>query len=546
MAYKQFTQNLHTPQTPQSEPIPGTNQARNNAGGYSFQIDAWDRLHRFLILGSEGGSYYATERALTAENAHNAIACIKADGQRVVRETTALSDSGRAPKNDPAIFTLALCAALGDPLTRRAALEALPQVCRTGTHLFQFAGYVQSMRGWGRGLRRGIADWYNGMEPRDLAYQVIKYRQREGWTHLDLLRLAHPTPNEDAHSAIYRWIAGRSSEKREPEAWATALTPPDNEALTRIWAFEKAQTAADLATILQLIDDYDLPREALPTEWLNQAAVWERLLQKMPMTAMIRNLGVMSKVGLIAPLSDAESLIVKRLSDRNALRKARIHPIMLLSALRVYARGRGVRGSSEWTASAPIIDALDEAFYMAFDNVEPTGKRFLIALDVSGSMGVGEIAGVPGLTPREASAALALVTARTEAQYGVIAFQTGITPLNGFTSKLRLDSAIQTISGLPFGGTDCAQPMLYALEHKITVDTFVVITDNETWAGGIHPSQALVQYREQMGIPARLIVVGMTATQFSIADPNDAGMLDVVGFDAAAPQIMADFARGTL
>jgi 60 kDa SS-A/Ro ribonucleoprotein len=53
-------------------------------------------------------------------------------------------------------------------------------------------------------------------------------------------------------------------------------------------------------------------------------------------------------------------------------------------------------------------------------------------------------------------------------------------------------------------------------------------------------------YREKMNIPAKLCVVAMTSTGYSIADPNDAGMLDVVGFDAAAPQIMADFARGNL
>jgi 60 kDa SS-A/Ro ribonucleoprotein len=45
------------------------------------------------------------------------------------------------------------------------------------------------------------------------------------------------------------------------------------------------------------------------------------------------------------------------------------------------------------------------------------------------------------------------------------------------------------------------------------------------------------------GIPAKLIVAGMASTGFSIADPDDGGMLDVVGFDSAAPAVMADFAR---
>ena len=75
------------------------------------------------------------------------------------------------------------------------------------------------------------------------------------------------------------------------------------------------------------------------------------------------------------------------------------------------------------------------------------------------------------------------------------------------------------------------------------MDAFYVYTDNETWAGAVHPVKALQQYRQQTGIPAKLVVVGMTATGFSIADPNDAGMLDVVGFDAGVPALMADFIR---
>ena len=41
-------------------------------------------------------------------------------------------------------------------------------------------------------------------------------------------------------------------------------------------------------------------------------------------------------------------------------------------------------------------------------------------------------------------------------------------------------------SGLPFGGTDCALPIKYAIDNGIEVDTFLVITDNETWGGYEH------------------------------------------------------------
>ncbi len=531
---------LNTKQTPQNQPIPGKRQVANSAGGYSFPLDHWKRLQRFLVLGSEGGTYYITEKALTLENANNVLACIQEDGLRVVREIVAISKAGRAPKNDPAIFVLALVAAKGNLAERRAALASLPDVCRTGTHLFQFAEIIQSLRGWGRGLRHGMAGWYQMRDARGLAYQAVKYRQRNGWTHTDMLRLAHPKPVTAAHGAIYKWVT-----HREDSAWALDITAPTDEALAFIWAFEKMQQAQDVATVIRLIEAYDLPREALPTQWLNEAAVWEALLVKMPLTAMIRNLGVMAKVGLLTAMSDAEDTVLKRLGDADGLRKARIHPIAVLSALRVYGQGRGIRGDGQWTPTARITDALDNAFYKAFQNVEPANQRIMLALDVSGSMAGGIIAGVPGLTPRDASAAMALVTAKTEPRYSMVSFQNTIVPLN-ISANMRLDDVTKMTSGLPFGATDCAQPMLYALEHKMKVDMFVVYTDSETWSGTIHPVQALVQYREKMGIAAKLVVVGMTSNGFSIADPNDAGMMDVVGFDSAAPQVISDFARGTV
>lgn len=115
-----------------------------------------------------------------------------------------------------------------------------------------------------------------------------------------------------------------------------------------------------------------------------------------------------------------------------------------------------------------------------------------------------------------------------------------MSPLN-ITASDSISDAIQKTQSLPFGRTDCALPMLHAMEMKMNVDCFIILTDSETWAGNIHPVEALRQYRVKSGIPAKLIVVGIVSNGFSIADPDDAGMLDVVGFDAAAPALIADF-----
>lgn len=521
-----YLRSYGTKRTPQSEPIPGSNQVVNNAGGYVWAVDDWKRLDRFLVLGSEGGTYYVGERELTRQNATGVHKCIQADGLRVVRRIVEISEGGRAAKNDPAIFALAMCAGVGDDACRRAALEALPRVCRIGTHVLHFARYAQQFRGWGTGLRTAIGNWYNAKTPEQLAYQVIKYQGRDDWTNRDLLRLSHPKPASDAHRSIYKWVC--SGMVDEP---AAAL----------IEAFESAKAATTAKEVCGLIRSHKLPREAIPTQWLKEASVWEALLDDMPMTAMIRNLATMTRVGLIQPMSSAAKKIASELGNEDKLHKARIHPIAVLAAMKTYAQGHGERGQNTWNPVTSVIDALDSAFYASFKNVTPTGKRLMLALDVSGSMNSGTVSGVPGLTPRVAAAAMALVTARVESDYCLVAFSHEMVALN-ISPRQRLDDVVAIMDRMPFGRTDCALPMLYADRSKISVDGFIIYTDNETWYGlAMHPSQALNTYRRHSALAAKMVTVSMTATEFSIADPNDAGMLDCIGFDTATPEVISDF-----
>ncbi len=542
---------FNTRVTPQSQPIPGAGQTPNSAGGFAWLVDDWTQLERFLILGSEGGTFYVSEQKLTVDNAQAAVRCIQADGRRVVAQVVDVSQGGKAAKNDPALFVLALAAGLGDLETRRAAMEALPLVARTGTHLFHFLEYVEGVRGWGRLLRNGITGWYNGMEPGRLAYQAVKYQQRDGWSHRDALRLAKPVPASAQHDAIFGWIA---------KGWDEIGSDlPGEESLRLLWVYERAKRATSEDEIRSLIREHRLTWEFVPSEWLGSREVWAELLPNLPLGALLRNLGRMSANDLLVAGSPEVEAVAARLRDGEAIRRARLHPLAVLVAMKTYASGKGVRGSLKWETASAITDALDEAFYQAFENVEPTGKRLMLALDVSGSMEGSEIAGMTGIKARIASAALALVTMRTEQQVIVTGFTTAGSDGMGKVSKRRYDSGISTldisprqrlddvvgrISNLPFGGTDCALPMLYALEKGLEVDAFVVYTDSETWAGSIHPSQALAQYRERTGIPARLVVVGMTSNGFSIADPKDPGMLDVVGMSTETPQVISHFIRG--
>lgn len=518
-----------TSQSEQADP----RQVRNLAGGFTFELDDVARLRRFLTLGVDGGTYYASARDLAIAQVPVLQRMARTDPQTLVATIVDVSARGAAPRQQPALFALAYAASV--PESAPAALAALPLVARTGTHLFAFAGYVEQFRGWGRGLRRAVGHWYLDKGADAVAYQAVKYRQREGWSHRDLLRLAHPVPTARALTDTFAWIVSGSVGSEVPRM---------------VEGFVAAQRATDAVAWAGLVREFGLTWEMLPDAALGERDVWDALLDGMPPTALMRQLPRLTRLGLLPEVGGRTAEVCARLTDPDRLRRARVHPISVLVAQRTYASGHSARGAGTWQPTQRVVDALDAAFYAAFGVVEPSATRTMLAVDVSGSMGMAPISGMP-ITPREASAALALVQLATEPEAMAVGFSASslgwhdraLKPLR-ISPRQRLDDALAVVDRMPMGGTDCALPMIHARQHGLEIDTFMVYTDNETWAGEVHPHQALRAYRESSGIAARLVVVGMTATQFTIADPSDAGMLDVAGFDAAVPSLISQFARG--
>lgn len=523
--------------TPQNQQAPGT--VPNNAGGFSFQVNDWTRLNRFLIQGSEAGTYYVSEKKLTKDNAEAVIRCVKEDGLRAVKEIVEISDSGRAAKNDPAIFALALAASVGDLETQRAAFAALPYVCRIATHLLHFVDYLQNLRGWGTAARRAVAQWYL-RNPKQVAFQVVKYQSRDSWSNRDLLRLSHPKPVSEDQKLLFRWIT-RGADETVTAALSTRVDV--NDPLAIIWATEAVKNETDPTKIVDLVKDYSLPREVLPTTALNNPDVWAAMLDAgMPMTALIRSLSKMTNIELLTKSGRYTRLVVEQLTSLDKLRAARVHPITLLSALKVYEQGHGERGHLEWSPVSKIVDALDDAFYVSFKTVTPSNKRLMLAVDVSGSMGYSNVVGLPGIDCRTAAAALSLVTAATEPNTETFCFSTEFKKL-AVSPNERLDSVIRKMTSIPFGGTDCSLPMVYAKENSLKVDGFIVYTDSETYFGNVHPYQALRSYRSHCGIGSKLVVAAFSSNEFSIAQPDDGGMLDCSGLDSFTPSIISDFLR---
>ena len=623
----------------------------NSAGGFVYAVDDMARALRFLILGTEGGTYYVNKQQLRLGNAQCIVRLLEAGrGPELVDLIISVSAGGRAAQQMSTMLALALCAKRGDAATKKQAFGALRRVCRIPTHLFCFIEQCTRLspgngKGFGRAQQRAVAEWYNSKAAPSLAFMATKYMKRGGWSHRDVLRLGHVKPTDRAHNALYAFLTEGKSALSKPGLWSAPSheqgegqkgqeqeqeqgqeqkqeqeqgqeQEQEQEQLAEIHHFlsslKQLNSVQHVNDVVNAIRELNLAREHVPTHFLSKKKVWMAMLPGMPITALMRNLATMTRIGLFSaqqpeqftaqqPESDANDdsvgnsnpcklpklcyentqdkgrgkkdrgdeerkrrrqqaiaedaltqaerehaleVVCQKLTSAENIRRGKVHPFNALLALKTYSLGCGFRSSQRWSADPRIQAALETAYANSFAAVEPTGQNFLLALDVSGSMG-SRLMNSP-LTAMEASAAMAVITRRTEEHVHVVAFAQDLVPFD-FAREATVEEVSRATRQFWFGATDCALPMLYAKHHRMDVDVFVVYTDSETWIGDEHPAEALRDFRRVMNKPsAKLIVVAMTSSGFTIADPNDRGMLDVVGFDTNTPLLMAEFARGNL
>lgn len=512
--------------TPQSQPIPGrTDMVQNNAGGYSFEVSPQDRLERFLLIGSEGGTYYVNEQTLTQENATNIISLIKSDGLTVVATVKGFAEMNRAPKADAGIFVLALCTTYGDKDTKTAAYNAISKVCKTSTHLFTFLANIQNLRGWSRGLRKGVSAFYTSKDPSQVAYQLVKYRNRAGFTHKDALRLSHAKPTSPEMQDLFAYVTAKDLAEFDLEKGNALVN-----------AFETAQKTTNDKKLITLIKEYRLTWEMIPNSNLNKPEILKALLENMPLTALLRNLNRFSYNGLTEGNTATVKTIVAKLTDPELVEKSGMHPLNIVNSMLTYSSGRGTLGDKTWKPNQKIVDALSDTYDIALKSLPSTGKNILVAVDVSPSMR----APVNGMQMRADQVAniLGVTILKAEEEAEMVWFDTGLhTPTIG-----RRTSVDDVLKIDPRGnGTDCAQGFVHALKTKIKYDAIVILTDNETWAGNAHGLELLNEYRRKYNKNVKVIEVAMVANPSTNLPVDEKNVLRVVGFDSSVVDVIQSY-----
>ena len=462
-------------------------QVQGLAGGFVWQISDKEQVTRYLIIGSEGGNFYQTPQQVSSQCASCVLRMTRTpDNFKWLCDTIReVSIEGRAAKQESILLALATIIVFAPtPSAKTEALAIVSDCVRILTHLYMLMGYIKIFSnaghpaltsatsaptvvigsGIGRGIRRVFGEYFYSRTGIEIANLITKYKNREGWTIKDVLRLIHINPKrmkDDGGRLIIDHVFGRSVTPSfiEPQSRESTTPTPDASqchsispslggappspvavllsAIKEIHAIalrSTITTTQELDRIANLIKQVGLCREQLPTQLFKYRKVWEALLTNkgaggkgkgMPLTALIRNLGKLStaEIGIISsPVStkraEVQSLedgtltkhICDRITDEDDIKRTRIHPYNILVAMLTYKKGSGDKGSLSWTPNIQIIAALDKAFKLSFKNIKPTGKRIKIALDVSGSMSSAFCAGSSVVNCASGSVAMMMMT----------------------------------------------------------------------------------------------------------------------------------------
>lgn len=528
------------------KPMMGENQVKNNAGGYVYEISPLEQVKRFCIIGSEGGTYYVDEVTLTEENAKNTVDLIKSGkGREVFDIAFEVIKKGLSNKVDHSLFVLALCVKYGDKNVRSLVYSNLNEICNIATHLFMFVSYVKSMRGIGRGLKNAISRWYLSKDNNRVMQQVLKYQNRCGLTHKNLILCSHPKTNDRYFNELFKYILDISNVSKEyNKEIMTNLLYSNHYFEADYYPFVKNLSKFDgTKDIIEAIKVLHLTRENIPTHFLNDVDVWKALIEKMPYIALVRNLSKISALGILDDFSPEVNKIVSKLTNKEAIKACKIHPIQLFFAIETYSRGCGFKGSLYWNVNRKVVEVLKEALEYSFDNLEKSNKNICFAIDVSSSMN----SPLPNsnITANNVARMLGYIYSKTNDNVKYLEFDRDCRqPVIKGTSYSDFVSSFSNRGGCTNLSSALIRTLEY-IEEGYNIDGIVIVTDNETWCGS-HPIETLRNIRK-INSNFKMITLSTTATKFSsVPTNNDRNILDVVGFSADCISVVNQFLNGGL
>lgn len=498
----------------------------NEAGGVAYKREDREALAQLVMTGFLGDAFY-----VNAEDQLKQVKDLatKVDTKFLAQLAVEARERGYM-KDTPAL----LCAILttrGDE-GRGYLRKIFNRVIDNGKMLRNFVQILRSgqvgRKSLGTAPKNLVRSWFTNRN------EATIFRNSVGNdpSLADVIKMVHPRPDSKEREGLYAYILGKETADREL---------PD---VVKI--FEEIKRNKDLTGVNNL---GAIPMEMLAgIEGLSEDS-WKVLAINMSWTQLRMNLNTLARHGVFKSEKMVD-LVAKRLTDPEEIRKARVYPYQLFTAI-MYAGDDVPR---------KIHRALEDALDISLENIpDLEGKTVYVFPDVSGSMS-SPVTGARGSgTSKMRCVDVAALFAAALRRKGatVWAIDTSLHKLD-LGAKASVAEVAKKLASLGGGGTALSIPMAELNKIEAKPDLIVYFSDNESW---VDREAQYASYYAQRGVKvgtgmmkefeklkkrapnAKLVTVDLQPYQTAqVQDHKD--ILKVGGFSDRVFDVISDFLTG--
>ncbi|GAB6023400.1 60 kDa SS-A/Ro ribonucleoprotein [Chamberlinius hualienensis] len=528
-----------------------------------------NRVVNYVLLGHNDGCFYQTGKRNLASLVQRLTYIEKLisekRGPEVVKVLSQLSgeengtDNRSTLDNNYRIFALIHCTLSDDLETKKAAFEAFPVICPTAKDLLSYINLTQQLArrstGWGRAQRKAVSKWYNEKSAKDLVTTCFTYTSSRGWTHRDIVRLAHVKPTNKATAAVLIYMKkGLDAMLKDFENDVEAA-----DVVSYIKAIHSLHHTTDEKEAAYLIERHGLQLEMIQSTMRKSPEIWRTLIPLLPLQKVLLHLRRFAQIGFLNPNSIVYSSILDQLKDHSKLPTSNLHPVDVFLALKKYEDlGKNVSTRNPPTTAnfrlpkrrlnTAVVDALHNMFTASLQKcVKPLNKKLLVTVDVRNPMVHSKVHGCPQLTPALASAIVILSLLNADDDVTVTAFSSHDLKILDLSKDMSLLEIAKRMRETPMGPVNCLKPLQWAKQHNKPFDAFIVLTDNQVKPSDLRLGETLAQYRAALNLPnSRLFLCSLSARRLIAPSTELNGVIEIGGFDSYVPRMIANFIQSPM
>ena len=477
--------------------------AVNEAGGRAYKLEPKHALAQVAATGTFGNAFYSTAETQLDE----VLKLIdEVDDNQYLAKLALYAREKAFMKDMPAALLVAL--SVRDTELMHRVFDRVVDNGRVLRTVFQMirSGQFKNRAGKGRvglssSVQRAFQRWLNTASVGKLLSASIGNDP----SLRDILRMARPTPKDNARRAMFGWLTdksifeggsnggasgseGGSTMGKTPgkgKKWAPATETDLPVEVQSLIAYRNSESEEAQALIAGGLDNV---RWDLLSDAAKGPTVWAALARKMGPQALRMNLNTLLRHDVLAT-SAMVDYVADRIADESEIRRSKQFPYQYFAAYL----------NADDNIPQKIRTALHKAAEIACGNVPELPGPVVIGLDTSGSMS-SAVTGNRGrgatskMRCIDVAALFAAAILRRNPDSVVIPFDT-----SAYDAKIDPNDSILSIAErlakYGGGGTDCSLPLVAAHQKhaKRKFAGIVLVSDNESWVGtGRHGSTGVM------------------------------------------------------